>query len=173
MKLTVEYGRGLPEANSYLSNADAINNLPSSSMDEWNAYTDDERIDRLVAASQFIDISFTWIGKQKTFEQGMSWPRINVMFEGHAVPDDLVPRQVKRAAIMALLLIQSQGLEIFQSTGEALIKKEKFAVMETEYFAPGYYAEFKSKYEDMNNLLRGFYTAPTGGNLVIAEVLRA
>jgi len=173
MILVVETGAGLPDANSYISNNDAIGALPSAVVKEWNLLDADERVDRLVAASQFIDRTFIWIGKQKTFTQGLAWPREGVIYQGHPVPDDIVPKAIGRACIMALLLIHEQGIEVFQSTGEAMIKKEKFAVMETEYFAPGYYAEFKSKYEDMNNLLRGFYTAPTGGNLVIAEVLRA
>ena len=173
MTLVLETGQGLPDANSYISNQDAINHLPSSNLDVWNGLSDDERIDRLVIASQFIDSSFEWVGMRKTFEQGLSWPRVNVMYQGHIVPDNIVPQQIKRASIMALLLIHEFGIEFFRSTGEASIKREKLAVLETEYFEPGMYAIYESRFGDINNMLRGFYTAQITSGVLTADVIRA
>ena len=173
MKLVVETGAGLPDANSYVSLNDAMKNLPSLAKEEWKGMLKNERIDRLVIASQFIDVSFIWAGQQKTFEQGLSWPRVCVYFEGHSVPDNIVPRQVKRAVIMALLMIFEHGISVFQSNAELLVKKEKLGPIETEYFSPGvHYYEFKSQYEDINNMLHGFYSAPSGGNVIAVDVKR-
>ena len=172
MILLVEDGQGLPDSNSYISESDVMNLLPSSSLEEWNLLTQDERIDRLVAASQFIDISFEWVGTRKTLEQGFSWPRVGVSYQGHEIPDDIIPQPIKKAVVMSLLIINDQGLEVFRSTGEAQVKREKFAVMETEYFDPKILDENKSGFDDINNLLRGFYIVQKGSGMISVEVLR-
>jgi len=172
MELIVEIGNGLPDANSYLSLEDVMKRLPNSFIKEWNELDPDERVDQLVAASQFIDTAFNWIGKRKTLEQGMNWPRTEVYFQGHSVPGDSIPNVIKRAVGMALVLVKKLGIDVFISTGEAMIKKEKFAVMETEYFEPGLHAEYKSMYEDINKVLLGFYAAPSRGGVVSSDVLR-
>lgn len=172
MTLTVEIGQAAPESNSYLSEADAIRLLPSFLMEEWNAYTPDERIDRLVIASHFINDSFAWLGKRKTFEQGLAWPRTGVIYQGHLVPDNRVPPIIKRACIAALKLIQQFGLEVFQATGEAQVKRERLAVIETEYFDPGLKVAYETAYNDINNMLRGFYAAMPKGGVVSSEVIR-
>jgi len=174
MNLVVETGLGLPNANSYIDESDALAGLPSSFMEEWIALTQDERNDRLIIASQFIDTAYQWVGTQKTLEQGLAWPRVGVMYQGHEVPDNIVPRAIKRASVMALILVLTQGIDVFRSTGELLVKKEKLAVMETEYFEPGKLESYGSGFEDIDNLLKGFYVVQTtGGGVVTAEVLRA
>jgi len=173
MTLVREHGQADPDSNSYITNNDAINNLPSTVIPEWNELSKDKRIDRLVIASQFIDFSFNWLGTSKTFEQGMAWPRVGLMFEGHPVPDNIVPQQIKRACYMALLLIHEHGIEIFRSTAELKVKKEKMAVFETEYFEPGLTAIYETQFADINNVLRGFYAPPSKGGVVTSQVIRA
>jgi len=172
MWLVVEEGQGLSEASSYISENDAIKYLPSTVMEEWNTMQLDERIDKLIIASQFIDRSFKWVGTQKTFEQGLSWPRIGAMYQGHAVPDNMIPQQVKRACIMALLLVHEYGVELFRSTGELAVKSEKIGPIAMSYFEPGksmlYY---ESTYEDINNTLRGLYLR-SSGNVISVPVVR-
>ena len=172
MELTVETGKGLPGANSYISLAEALKNLPSAYIAEWNGLTPDERVDRLAAASLFIDTAFNWAGKQKTLEQGLSWPRTGVVFQGHAIDPDTVPRPLKRAVVAALVIIKENGPGVFISTGRPQVKREKMAVFETEYFEPGLKAGYKSAYEDINMLLKGLYAAPGKGGVISGDVIR-
>ena len=171
MNLIIEDGQGIPDANAYVSLSSALAYIPAHLIAEWTALSDDERIDRLIIASQFIDTTFNWIGNRKSLEQGLNWPRINVIYQGFAVPCDTIPKQIKRAVIMALLIILRDGIAVFMSTADAPVKREKFAVMETEYFSLVEAGKHVTVYDDINNLLKGLYIMPSSG-VMTAEVLR-
>jgi hypothetical protein len=172
MQLVVETGEGLVDANSYIDLTDIEKYMPSTVLAQWQELSVDEQIDRMVTASLFIDFSFNWIGRQKTFEQGLSWPRINVFFQKQEVPDHYIPLRIKRACVMAADLIMRFGLGVFLETGEAQVKKEKLGPMETEYFeALKIDSTNSSQFADINNTLRGLFYKP--GNVITVEVLRA
>jgi hypothetical protein len=172
MQLVVENGQGLNNANSYIDTADVENYLPSTVLAKFNKLSEDEQIDCAVTASLFVDYSFNWKGRQKTLEQGLNWPRINVFFQGHDVPDDFIPLQVKKASATAISLIIKFGIGVFQKTGEAQVKKEKLGFIETEYFETLKKANlYNSEYSDINNMLRGLFYEPQNG-VITAEVLR-
>jgi hypothetical protein len=169
MRLVVETGEGIPDANSYVDFTDVENYAPSAVLAEWDALSEDEKTDRVIIASLFIDVSFTWSGRRKTFIQGLSWPRVNVFFQGHPVPDACIPAQIKRACVMAVMLVMEFGVGVFQETGETPVKKETLGPIETEYFG-SLKALYESQYSDINNTLRGFFTKP--GGIMTAEVVR-
>ena len=171
MRLVVENGQGLSDATSYIGERDAIDYLPSNVIAQWNEMSIDDRVDRLVTASQFIDASFKWAGTQTHFEQGLSFPRKGIIYQGHIVSENVIPKAIKRACVLALLHIIHDGIDIFRSSAEAQVKKEKLAVMETEYFERKSNDGAPTLYDDINNILRGFYTKPLSG-VITAEVLR-
>lgn len=171
MRLIVETGQSLPDANSYIDVADIEKYLSSNVLAEYNKLSADEKIDRLIIASLFVDYSFNWNGQQKTLEQGLCWPRINVFFQGHTIPDDYIPKQLKRACSMAVNLIMEFGSNVFQETGELQVKKEKLGQIETEYFEAIKIAyNNNSRYTDINNILRGLYYKSSG--VTTARILR-
>ena len=171
MRLIIETGEGLENANSYIDLVDVEKYLPSSVLVKLNELSVDEQIDRFITASLFIDFSFDWIGQQKTLEQGLSWPRINVLYQGHKIPENYIPTQIKKACSMAINLIMKSGIGVFQETNEAQIKKEKFGPIETEYFkAMKYNFDNSSQFSDINNLLRGLFKKQNSG-VITAEVL--
>jgi len=172
MRLIVETGEGLPEANSYIDITDIENYLPSSVYNNFKTLTADEQVDRMIIASFFIDYSFNWLGKIKTIEQGLSFPRTDIIFQGHELPNNIIPKQVKKASAMAVNLIMVSGINVFQKTGKAQIKKEKMAIFETEYFEV-LKKEYlnSSEYSDINNVLRGLFFKSSGG-VVSVEVNR-
>ena len=171
MLLTVETGRGLSDANSYIDLTDAEFHMPSIMYEKWVGLSKAEQIDRLVIASLFVDGAFDWVGTRKTHEQGMNWPRLDVWMQKHMMPSDCVPTQVKRACVMAIGLIMDCGLNVFRETGEAQVRKEKLGPLEKEYFE-ALKTEFTSgsRYSDINNALRGLYRTP--GGVMAAEVVR-
>ena len=172
MLLIVEIGQGLSDSNSYIDVLDVAKYLPSSTHKKFLEMTDEEQIDNMITASMFIDYSFSWIGNQKTLEQGLSWPRINAHFQGHRIPDDFIPIQIKKACVMALNLIMQFGIGFFQETGEAEVKKEKLGIIETEYFeALKANYLYSSEYSDINNMLRGLFNKQSN-NVYTAEVIR-
>jgi hypothetical protein len=174
MILIVEKGQGLPDSNSYIQEKDISIFLPSAKMALWEELDTDDRIDRMVIASQFIDITFKYKGLPSHFDQGLSWPRKGVLIGDYELPDNLIPRRIKQAVIIALAtLIDADDIDVFKSDGDPAVKKEKFAVMEQEYFNPaqGYGAD-TSNYQDINNLLRDYVIQNMGKNKETAEVLR-
>jgi len=175
MRLVIETGAGLPDANSYISEKDAMDNLLSSLQEQWNGFTPDERIDRLITATQYLDLSFNWIGSQKSLEQGLCWPRTNVIYQGHTIPDNVVPKPIKRAVLMLLQLTFDYGIEIIKPSTETQVKKEKIGALETEYFAPSEtITSYGTAFADINNLLAGFYSTLTKGSGVqTSDVVRA
>ena len=172
MRIVVETGQGLPNANSYIRDEDALRHLPSHYMDDWMGMDTDDRVDRLIAASQFVDVSFQWVGKRRTLDQGLAWPRTGVTYQGHEVSPDLVPRPIIRACIMALVTVVTEGFDVFRSTGELAIHKESLAPMSVTYFEPAEKAGYKSAYDDINNLLKGFYIVGHKGGVIASRVLR-
>jgi len=172
MSLIVETGLCLTDANSYIEITDVEKYISSSMYDKFSELTEKEQQDRMIIASMFIDYSFNWIGMQRTLEQGLSWPRINVIFQGHKVPDDYIPMQLKKACVTALNLIMQFGVDFFQETGEAQVKKEKLGQIEQEYFeAIKTSCLNSSEYSDINNILRGLFNKKSGENYT-AEILR-
>jgi hypothetical protein len=149
--------------------------LPSVDLVKWNVLSTDEKDDHFIIATRFIDTSFDWISRQKTAEQGLAWPRINVFYGGWQIPSDVIPKQIKQACVMALAVLLSSGFETFISSSELSVKKEKAIVFETEYFGPANSTYgYKSDYTDINNVLRGLYRITDNNNNVIAvEVKRA
>jgi hypothetical protein len=175
MNVIYEDGQGVPNANSYILEADIEMFLPSVNVTDWDKLSADEKNDHLIIATRFIDTSFTWVGRQKTVEQGLSWPRTNVFRDGIQIPDDSIPKQVKQACVMAVAVLLNDGFEAVISSGGVPVKKEKLAVIETEYFSPANSTYgYKSDYTDINNVLRGFYIIDSGngGNVIAAEVKR-
>jgi len=172
MLLVVETGLGLSDANSYIEIADVERYLPSSMYDKFSELEELEKIDRMIIASMFINYSFNWLGLQKTIEQGLSWPRTNVFFQGHKIPDDYIPIQIKKASVMALNLIMQFGINFFQENGKAQVKRQKLGIIETEYFE-ALKANFidNTEYQDINNMLRGLFKKEGNENYV-AEVFR-
>ena len=171
MRLIIETGTGFPDANSYIGITDVNLFLPSAVLEKWNDLSEDEKIDRLLIASLFIDSSFNWKGIQKKLEQGMNWPRTDVYFQGHKLPDDYIPNRLKKAVGMALNLIMDFGLGVFQQIGDVQVKREKLGQLETEYFESlKTNAENGTAYGDINNILRGLYCQP--GSVMTAEVIR-
>jgi hypothetical protein len=173
MQLLVETGEGLPEANSYIDTADVEKYLSTEVCNQFKELSADERFDRIIIASLFIDYSFNWIGQQKTLQQGLSWPRVDAVFQSHEIPDNYIPPQIKRATSTAVSLIMQYGVGVFQGTSEAQVKKEKLGPIETEYFKNiKLYFSDSSEYLDINNMLRGLFINKSISSVLTAEVLR-
>ena len=172
MQLIIETGKAIENANSYIGIVDVEKYMISKMYSDFIKLSEDDQIDSMVTASLFIDSAFSWAGKQKTLEQGLSFPRTGIIFQDHIIPDDFIPMQVKRACVAAINLIMRFDITFFTDTGEAQIKKEKMVVFETEYFENLKKCKDSSEFSDINNILRGFYYFPVPTSVLTAEVLR-
>lgn len=130
MAFVVETGTGLPDANSYVSVAEAT----AYHSDRGNAaWAGDEAAMQgaLVRATDYLEQNYgsRWKGCRLTDTQALEWPRTVVAG---------IPRAVKQA--VCLLALESiAGTDLNPTQGRA-IKREKVDVLETEYMddaAPG------------------------------------
>jgi hypothetical protein len=72
--MTVEYGTGLSDAESYVDISFADNYL-SYRNPSWTGKNEVEKSVALVIATDFIDNMFLWKGKKKSQEQALAFPR--------------------------------------------------------------------------------------------------
>ncbi len=105
--LIAETGAGIAGANSYATVAEADSyhegRLHASA---WTAAIQATKEAALVMATRFLDGNVEWLGRRIDIDQALAWPRQGAIWDGHAVPCDLLPRPVKNAASeLARLLI--------------------------------------------------------------------
>ena len=159
MTVVVETGAALPESNSYVDDNFLQDYFDEIRKAKWSNLTSDEKDATLVSATQFIDLSYKWIGERASVEQGLNWPRREACYPESDVLIDGVPKAVQKAVAEAvyILLRQDADISLFSVNGEAQVKKEKLGVIEQEYFEKTTDSEEGTQYEILNRLLAGFY----------------
>jgi hypothetical protein len=135
MALIVEDGTGLSDAESYISVADAdayITAYKGTNATWDSAATADKEVAARVA-TQYLDITYDWIGDKETSTQALDWPRVNAYDEtGTAI--DGVPSNVEDATA-ELMFLHVTGTTLITNTTKAdYAKREKVDVIEIEYF---------------------------------------
>ena len=158
MIFIVEDGTGLPDANAYISIAYVTDYFSPSQLSRWTLLTLDQQEVAIIISSQFIDLSYSWIGERGSYEQGLNWPRTGVSLYGTDITG--VPNQVKKATAEAVWLLIQQGIDtpLFELQADAQVKKEALGPMSTEYFEKVTGAiEGATKYTILNQILSGLY----------------
>ena len=119
-----------------VAEADAYHNArPSQSV--WAAFSQQEKEQRLVIASDYVDSAYTYKGKKTDENQPREFPR-NGMTD--------TPIQVKRAVF-------ELGLQSDLTANEAAsIKREKVDVLEVEYFE----SQNTARFSYIESLLKPF-----------------
>ena len=87
----VEDGSGLPNANSYVSVADAdvyFATRPRSTA--WTALSTDDKGAHLIHATRILDASTVWEGTRMSQTQALEFPRTPDDFSSAAVPDPII-----------------------------------------------------------------------------------
>ena len=105
-----EDGTGLPNANSYISQAEGDAYFEAHLYgDSWtNASTEDK--DKAMAhATRLLDAHTNWrTGSKKTANQALQWPREGAYKDGFEISPSVVPVEVKNAtAELAMLMISN------------------------------------------------------------------
>lgn len=112
-QIIVEDGTGIPEANSYVTLAEADAYLTNRLRTEtWAEAVEEDQIRALIQATQALDTLVPWRGHKTFSEQGLGWPRLGVQSpDGPVIESDVVPNLVKHATIeMALELLRGDRL---------------------------------------------------------------
>ena len=148
MSLIVETGAGLPNAESYISVADATAYHAARGNTAWAALADDTTREQLLRkATDFMEQNYRsrWAGYMLTLTQALAWPRFEVPVKGYAVtglgaasgfgayyPSNVVPAQVANAC--AELALRAATADLSPDKGP---QKQSFKVgpISTTYVA--------------------------------------
>jgi hypothetical protein len=168
MTLIVEDGTGLPNAESYVSVAEADTYFTSLGNPAWAADTAAKEV-ALRKATQYLDDTYQWKGKLVSDTQALGWPRTGVYdSEGRDISDS-VPVKLKKAAFeLALTSITTPLVE--DLTNAAFVKREKVGELEVEYQAG---APTARQFTLVERLLSGLYTSTGSGGSLNVGVIRA
>lgn len=144
MALVIEDGSGLPNAEAYISVANADAYFLARGGAAWGALTTEQKEQALRNGADYMAGVYgpRWKGSRVTAEQALDWPRSGVVANGFEVADDAVPTAVGRAnaelAVRASAgeLLGDQGAEVKQETvGPITVVYQDGARQATRYAA--------------------------------------
>jgi len=163
MSFTVEDGSGIVGANSYLSTAAADIYWADRNNSDWAAATLAVKEGALIAASQYLDVTYRWKGRKGSSGQGLDWPRGGVLDdEGLSAGGSALPTAVIAATAELALEALAERLLPGQTRGGA-VKREKVRVdviaEEQEYFEG---APSGRSFPLVDRLLAGLIVGRTG-----------
>ncbi len=193
--MTLNSTAGDPTAESYFAVADADTYFSSRGVAAWAAATVTEKEQAARKGTSYLDNAYRerWKGITSTQEQALSWPRVdgtrgqgsyaaNVsagfvypLFDinGWQIPIDVVPTQVKRAAMeAALLALGGTVLEPALVRGGQIksIDKSVGPLRKAIVYVDG--APAIDRYTAIDGLLRGLVTGSPGamsGNISLVR----
>jgi len=156
--LIAEDGTGVEDANAYIDIPYVETHLLGERLTRFTGLSDDEKEAAIIAATQLVDISFEWLGKRKTFEQGLNWPRACVELDGFTVEG--VPAAVKKAACEAVWLVMTEE-SLFSTENNKEVARERVeGAVDISYVNPkDIINPAASRFEILNKLLKGLYGA--------------
>lgn len=134
MTLIVEDGSIVPNANTYVSDA------------EYTAYCDARgltygadaaaREKEIIKGMDLIEsYRDQFQGSKTQYTQPLQWPRVAVYIDDYPVDSDSIPKELKYALIEAASASNTTDIIVNQTNSN--IKKEKVDVLEVEYFDGG------------------------------------
>lgn len=122
MPIVVETGSGLPNADSYVSVAEADTyHLAFTSGTAWSSATTTDKERALRVATQFIDTRYgpRFQGRRVDLQQSLQWPRAWVTDnDGFDIASDVVPTKVRHATCELARRALSADLVTDSKTGE-------------------------------------------------------
>ena len=125
MAFVVEDGTGKSDANSYSTVADFRAYCADRAIDV-TADTDEAIQGNLVDGTDYVDLSYTFIGEATTDTQNLQFPRTKDE-EDYGVPAKVI------AATIEMALNARSGIDLFSDTDKNVTsKREKVGVIETE-----------------------------------------
>jgi hypothetical protein len=163
--LIVEIGSGAEYANAYIGFEYIGGYFHGERLAQWNALTDGEKVNMIISATQYVDISYKWLGKRLTQKQGLSFPRSGITLDDFSVCG--VPVAVKKAVAETVWLLMQDsangGDGLFSQETNGDISSEQVGPLRVSYFDKKIESEQKdTPYDILNMLLRGLYQVNSG-----------
>ncbi len=168
--MTVEYGTGLENANSYVDVQYANDYFSTRGYTSWAELEDSAKEVYLIKATDYINNAYKWNGKKLKSEQALRFPRKDLFdYEGEKVEG--IPTALKDAVSECAKLVQS-GVEMYlthESAGD--ITSEKIGELSFSYDVSNALKD-SSVYDSINLRLRGLYEDTTKAKIVCGTIKR-
>lgn len=136
MAFIVEDGTGVANANSYIDVAWADTYFTDRGNTDWTDASTSAKQVALIRATDYIDVTYVFIGIKASSEQGLEWPRsyaIDIYGEELTGIPTILKKAVAETAVRALA---GELIEDFDSQGR--IKRERVeGAVEVEYGGDG------------------------------------
>lgn len=164
MALTIEDGSGLPDADSFISAADATALVDDLGLLDWPADPDDQEA-ALRRGSLWLSTYYRWRGTAVNGRaQALAWPRSGAHDEqGHPVEDDAVPVEVERATVFAAIAeAQAPGALTPTITPNQMAVMEKVGPLTVQYRRGRRPANDMSGIDDARPVLSAIYDQVRG-----------
>lgn len=167
IKLSIEDGNGVSDANSYVTlpyfNSYCVSRGYSTVIEQ----SDYIKKAAIVKAMDYVDNLFDWKGRRKFRDQPLKFPRIDIRDEDGFCCDSIIPEQLKKAVCEAAFYVFEQYTLYKQNGYDAVPKKERKKAdtveIENEYYSFSDYfgsnnkIDYTSKYQALDTMLRGLY----------------
>ena len=164
MAFIVEDGTGIEDANAYVDKPFTENYLLGERLAQFMALSDGEKEAAIIAGTQFVDVSYEWIGSRQSLEQGLNWPRIDAEYQGFVIEG--VPAAMKKATCEAVWLAMTEE-SLFSTDGDKEVARERIeGAVDVSYVNPkDKVKENQTRFEILDKLLRGLFVVdePQGG----------
>ncbi|QQP96544.1 DnaT-like ssDNA-binding protein [Lysobacter enzymogenes] len=167
MTIVIEDGSGLPNAEAYISVADADAYFLARGNTAWASLSEERKEQVLRDGADYMTAVYgsRWKGVRKTAEQALDWPRTGVVVNGFAVADNIVPEPVRRAN--AELAVRASAGPLLVDLG-AQVKQETVGPI-TVVYQDG--ARQSTRYAAVDGLLGAYLRDGGGGGQI--PVVRA
>lgn len=147
MTLIVETGQGLPNANSFVTVVEADEWLAALGETVWTDLSQQDKERHLIIGAFYVSNGqiYYFSGAKQIVGQSLAWPRSGAVYRngGPAIPESLIPTEVKLANIVAAQasargILPGQPSDGSDSGGadEREVKSEKVGDLSVEYFDP-------------------------------------
>lgn len=159
INLIVEIGNGSATSNSYASLEFADNYFRNRGDASWFENDEETKKKYLVLATDFIDASFKWKGKKKNVQQGLAFPRLDLIDnDGYTVTD--IPLALQKAVCEGAKLVKAKTTLFSSKDENGDVKRKKVDTLEVEYFGKSSKTDdetYETIYSVLNTLLQGLY----------------
>lgn len=158
MSLIVEDGTGLPDAEAYISVADASTYLAARGYTAWAALAEAAQEAALRKGADYMGQAYgtRWQGERVSSTQALDWPRTGVVAYGFDVASDSVPAAVANAN--AELALRASTGTLSADKGQD-VKRKKVDVIEVEYMD---YSTSGTTYTAVDGMLAPFLNGSGG-----------
>lgn len=174
ISLVVEDGRGLPDANSYVSSEYADSYAKNRNYDTWLSQTEYVKKAAVIKAMDYVDNLFDWKGRKKFRDQALSFPRIDIVDGDGFDRSGEIPEKLKRAVCEAAFYVVDQytlyGKQDVDGPLKSERKKADVAEIEIErkfFTKDEVQVDWTSAFQSLDTLLRGLFRAKGSGGVNI------